>query len=405
VSIEPRMLETAADVAAFCERLAHEPVVGIDTEFHAEGTYFPRLLLVQLSTRHEIAFVDPVSSSLRTADLARILETLRSHGTLLVGHALSNDLGLLLRVGRALPARVFDTQIAAAFLGGGAQVGLKDLLATKLGVELAKGQAMADWARRPLPPKQLEYAAEDVRHLLPLADVLRRELAERQRDAWVDEECALLLDPDVLAPPVPDEAWTKVRRRPREGTRPARLLQALAAERERIAQEADLPPRWILPDERLVDLAVRAPATASALREDTHRQKAPGLDRYATRWLAAIRRAEETAPDGDGPPRETKPLTPGQRGLLDLARLLVTSVAEEAGLAPALLHSCVKETLPDLLPSAPADRAELVARLGISGWRADLVGDSLWALVSGTLRAACVEDEDGLRLRWTNETG
>ena len=394
------MVSTAADLDALCARLATEPEIALDTEFHGEKSYWPKLMLLQLATRSEIVLVDPLAQEIGVAALGRLFEAIRAGGALVVGHAISNDLDILLRASQRLPVRVFDTQIAAAFVGLGHQVGLGRLLAARLSVDVEKRYSMADWSKRPLPPGQLEYAAADVEHMLSLADDLRADLERRGRSAWVVEECARLVDPGSYGDRDPEAAWRSVKKAPRAGTREARVLRALAAEREHIAKEMDRPRQYVLPDELLVDLARRAPRHPRDLHSDTHRRGSPGLQQHAARWLEAVRRSTSATLDAMEPYAPS--LSGAQESLLTVAKMLVAQHAIADDIAPPLVSAFVDE-LPALLLAPPKDRAELETRLGVSGWRAELVGELMWALLSGRLRAQVSVGAEGLELSWSRE--
>lgn len=397
-----RILSTAAELRAFGQRASDEAEVAVDTEFHAEHGYWPRLMLVQVATRRELVIVDPLARGIGGQELGGLLEVLFAPERTVVGHALDRDLEILLRAGGLLPRRVWDTQVAASFLGPVAQPGLAKLLASFLGIELAKQFTMADWSRRPLPADLADYAADDVRHLLPLGDALRAELAKRDRLAWVEDECAALVDPVRYGPPDPESAWRQLRSRSRGDLEQVHRLKALAAERERIAMELDRPRRAVLPDDLLEDLARRAPRSSQEIVGDTHRRYSPGLRDHASRWLDALRRAAATPPR---PPEPTRSLAPAQEGLLTLARLLVTSRAREAEVAPGRILPAVEAGLADVLCDPPRDRGALFAALGLAGWRAALVGEDLWALLTGALAATAESTAEGVALAWRGRDG
>ncbi len=405
MSTEPSVIRNPAQAIAFCERLSDERVVGIDTEIHHDSTYFSHLFLVQFVTSQEIVLFDPVDSELRPADLRRVLTTIREQDILVAGHALQNDLEILLQVTDVLPTRAFDTQIAASFLGKGAQIGLKDLVSNELGVEMEKGHATADWSRRPLPPQQLAYAVADVAHLLPLVARLQAELERRGRLSWFEEECACVLAPEKLALIDPTEAWKKVKKKPRENSAAFPVLQELAAERERIARDKDVPRIRILPDDILVDLATRAPSSSDVLKNDAMRHEHGGLRRYADHWLAAIDRADKRSAQEPGASKRSNNgefLTGPQRDMVDLMRLLVARRAVDEDLAVGLLAAPLRNRIAGIVQSPPADRTAMENQLGLCGWRAELVGETLWKLVSGSLHATCVFENGALELRWTS---
>ena len=235
---EPIWIADGAGFDALIADVEASDRVAIDTEFHGERTYVPKLMLVQIATERAIYLVDPLSD----IDLPALCDALaQPDGPLVIGHALHNDLEIIfLRCGKLLP-RVFDTQIAAAFLGHGLQVGLANLVSRLCDTRLAKDGQMADWSRRPLSDKLRRYAADDVRYLLAVHDTLARGLRERQREAWVMEECARLAD-GARYQRSPERAYLRVGRHRTLRNPDLGVLAAVAAERERLASELDIVP-------------------------------------------------------------------------------------------------------------------------------------------------------------------
>ncbi|MFZ0363574.1 MAG: HRDC domain-containing protein, partial [Candidatus Cybelea sp.] len=252
-----------ADSTAFdrlCVRVADADRVGLDTEFHAERTYSPRLMVVQLAFDDGAAIVD----ALALRDLRPLALALTR--TTVVGHALSADLKIFADRYELVPPRVFDTQIAAAFLGYGMQVSLADLVRGVRGVRLAKSQTVSDWSARPFSERQIEYLVGDVAHLLPLYDVLRPRLEERGRYEWVYEECAELGDIERYRM---DErrAYLRIPGAMRMNRRELGILNEVVKLRDRVARDRDLPVRYVLPDDVVAGLATLRPAQLEDLAQ------------------------------------------------------------------------------------------------------------------------------------------
>ena len=256
--------------------LESEPVVGLDTEFHRERTYYPQLALVQLvwgrPDAQEIALVDATTVDL--SNFARVLES----DTTIVMHSSVQDVEVLLRACNALPAHLFDTQIAAGFAGYNGP-SLATLVQGVLGIRLPKGDRLADWLRRPLSDDQKTYAASDVEHLLPLHAWLLDRLDQQGRSSWAEDECTQLLAKGA-APRDPKEAWWKVKEARQLRGKAIGVAQSLAAWRERRAAEIDQPVRFVLPDLALVGIAQRPPTSVEALRRvpRARRSASPRLD-------------------------------------------------------------------------------------------------------------------------------
>jgi ribonuclease D len=255
-----------SDPAVLQSFLADPPArVGLDTEFIRERTFWPQLALVQVAlggATDEILLVDPL-----VPGMCEVLAPLLANPRVLkVMHSASEDLVAFKRACGVLPAPLFDTQIAAALAGVGGGMGYQRLVHETLGVTLAKGETRSDWLRRPLSPSQLDYAADDVRHLDALYRDLSGRLDAHGRRAWLDEDAARLLQ---QAGDDNGERW------PHLSLRSAQFLDADAQRRllrllrwrDAYARASDRPRNWILDNELAVALARAEPRDQAALQE------------------------------------------------------------------------------------------------------------------------------------------
>jgi len=360
------LITEARALADLCRALAVSEWLALDTEFLRERTYRARLCLIQVANREIVACIDPLAIS----DLGPLYALLHAAGIIKVLHAARQDLEVFSGL-EHLPAPVFDTQIAAAFLGHDDQIGYGALVTAVTGVTLAKTETRTDWSKRPLTAAQLEYAADDVRYLRPVYESLHEQLAARGRLAWVENECAALGDP-ALYRIDPDEAWRRLKGGADLPPVSQQVLRALAAWRERAALARDLPRSWVLRDEVLYELARRTPDGALALAS------VPGLDeraqrRHADGLLTAIaegRRAEPLAIWN-----RAAPLTGAQAAQVKQLMAEVRALAGRQALAPAVLAT--RRDIERLVRGA--DPAELW-----HGWRADLLIPALVPLLSRT---------------------
>ena len=199
-----RWVEDAATFRSLVDELGSCETYGLDTEFHREKTYFPHLALLQISWEGGIALVDPLA-----VDVSPLASVLDGNGVAVL-HAAEQDLEVLERACGTVPSRLFDTQVAAGFLGQ-VSASLVNLVERILGIRLLKGDQLTDWTRRPLSAGQLAYAAGDVAHLLELRRVIGTRLDEMGRSAWAAEEFEILLLRD-RSPTEPDEAWWRLPR-------------------------------------------------------------------------------------------------------------------------------------------------------------------------------------------------
>ncbi|MBM4343515.1 MAG: ribonuclease D [Deltaproteobacteria bacterium] len=383
----PLLCERPDQLAEVAKAVAAADRIAIDTEFHGERSYYPRLMLLQVATAHGVWLIDPLALDLRpfVQDLAR-------GQALVVGHALKNDLRILWQAYDAAFERVFDTQVAAAFLGCGLQMGLSQLVQRVAGVHLAKGEQMADWNQRPLPTKLRQYAANDVAHLLQVHAEQARRLHELGRTEWLDQECQALCDTRAYDRD-PATAGDRVAGARRMDPVEAGVLYAVAALRETMAQQEDAVPHFLVTDEALVALARAKPRTAKDIHAD-RRLQTRVIQKHADRWVQAVAHGLAhplKRPAGRPPP------PPQLEAVASAAMLLVGELANASGIAPQLLTR--RETLIDALREGPASCDELADHAGLHGWRRDLVAPRLWQLLSGELSLRCeVGGEAGFRL-------
>src|SRR5690349_17033456 len=199
------LIATQDGLAAQLERWRAEPWLAVDTEFVREDTYFAQLCLLQLSDGRNQVCVDALA-----VDLAPLFAFLHQPGAIKVFHSAGQDLELFVQRGGDCPRPLFDTQIAAALLGHGEQLGYAALVERRLGLKVDKSLSRTDWSQRPLPEAALAYAADDVRHLAVLYPALREELEQRGRLSWLEAECARATDAARYRPD-PASAWRGVK--------------------------------------------------------------------------------------------------------------------------------------------------------------------------------------------------
>ncbi|MFN2389785.1 MAG: ribonuclease D, partial [Actinomycetota bacterium] len=232
--------------------------VGLDTEFLREKTYKAKLCLLQLATRRAIYLVDPLAG----LDLREVGDLISDPAVEVVVHAGRQDFELFYVGWGIVPRNVFDVQVAAGFAGLGGSLPYGRLVQAATGVALEKGESYSDWCKRPLTPSQLDYAADDVRYLLPAREHLGARLEQMGRTDWVREEMKLLEDPATYSIDV-NEVWRKVSGRGSLSGRQVSVLRELARWREETALRRDIPRGWVVKDQVLVELARRAPTAAA----------------------------------------------------------------------------------------------------------------------------------------------
>jgi ribonuclease D len=362
--VSHRVVTAQRDFDEVVAALQREPRYALDTEFHRERTYFPKLALLQLAWPGDLVIVDPLAVDVTA------LTPLFDSDVLAVLHAAQQDLDVLQHAVGMVPRRLYDTQLASGFLGYSTP-SLVSLLQLELHVSTPKGDRLTDWLRRPLTDSQMEYAAADVAHLLALHDRVESELARRGRSTWAAEACEELRTRPVSGGQ-PDEAWRRLKDARTLRPRARAVAQAVAAWRERRAMQQDVPVRQVLTDLAILGIAQRLPRTPTELAQ------ARGVDERHCRGAIAQELLAAVASGAQAQPPELtlsgEELDRGLRPAVTLVSAWVSQVARDQEVDTALLA-----TRADLTAFL---RGDADARL-LHGWRAEIVGDSLRRLVSG----------------------
>ena len=372
--IPHRYIDTDAGLDAVLKQLDGIDRYALDTEFHRERTYWPKIALLQIAWEEQLVLIDPLSVDL--APLRGLMES----DSLAVLHAASQDLEVLELACGAIPRRLFDTQIAGGFLGMSTP-SLASLHEREFGVQLAKSNRLTDWLERPLQDAQLNYAAADVDRLLEIHDRFVDQLQRLGRITWAEEETEKLRQRD-RGPRDPDEAWRKIKEaRHLKGTALS-VARSIAAWRERRAATIDQPVRFVMSDIAIVSIAQSAPTSHDALG------KVRGVDKGALRGvlgekvLAAIARgvAEDWRPPS---PAKRRNNNRDLRPAVALVSVWVQQVARDQRIDTTLLA-----TRADVEALVRGDEN---ARLCL-GWRAEMAGGLISRLVSGDAALAFHQD-------------
>lgn len=376
---EHEVLDDPAVLDELVEAVLADSHYAIDTEFHREKTYFPRVALVQIGWSGGVALIDPLAVDI--SPLARLFD---SDATAVL-HAADQDLEVFQLECGTVPSTMFDTQIAAGFLGM-ATPSLAALHERWLGLTLPKGDRLTDWLARPLRESQLDYAASDVSHLLELHGRLVAALEERGRREWVDDECELSRSRDRSGRD-PDEAWRRIKEVRQLRGKKLSVARSIAAWRERRAVEVDQPPRFVLPDLAVVSISQRLPKNADSLR------KGRGVDsRYLRNGAGeAILQAVRDGLQAEPPPARSNRAAELDRGLrpaITLVSAWVSQLARDLEIDTAILAT--RSDIEAFL------RGDDDARLA-TGWRADVAGAAVRRLVDGDA-ALAFDGKGGLLL-------
>lgn len=360
-------LSTQSELNDFCERAASAKVLAVDTEFLREKTYYPKLCLVQVAAGDQIAAVDPILIE----DLSPLSALLCDPTVTKVLHACTQDIEVLLDGMGCACAPVFDTQLAAAFLGMRQQVSYASLVEAYCGVRLPKAESLTDWSRRPLDPEQLAYAEDDVRYLPGIYERMMAELVERDRLSWVLPEMEALSDVSRVRRE-PREAYQRLRRASSLTRRQLAIAREACAWREEVAARRDVPRKWVVSDEVVVEVCKRAPATLERLR------RIRGTDQVGDRDARALVEAVQRglACPADECPKVARHARPTMEaeGVIDLMYAVLRLVSEKSGVATQLIA-----TRDDLLDFLQDRESSPLAR----SWRWELAGRTLARLLAG----------------------
>jgi ribonuclease D len=376
MTLSVEYIEETDALASICKEARTDGLYGLDTEFVRDRTYFPHLALIQIATNNRIALIDPLAD----LSLEPLFELLHAEDACPILHAAAQDLEILWLLSGKLPTQLFDTQLAAAFVGLGQQTSYGALVKSVTGLALDKGEQFTDWMRRPLEQSQLAYAADDVRYLRALHDHLRSELESRGRLDVVLEEQALQLDPNRFEL---DEAALLKKVKGARGLPPREqgVARSLAVWRERQAQDRDIPRKWVISDDTLVAIARQKPQQERDLRRirGLHPNEAR---RSSSAIIDAVEAGLQSPIEQSSKQKKTR-LPPEAEIAVDFLKPLLKTLCRQEGIAPAtvgtsaLVEELARGHFEGTLDSEPPAL--------LRGWRGLLVGAPLRQFLNGQL--------------------
>ncbi len=368
-------IRTAEPLYHLCAQAQAEGRIALDLEFIREHSYAPRLALIQIAVSDNCAIVDP----LEVHDLSPLLDLWTSPQVRKVLHAAGQDTEVLHWHAGAVPTHIFDTQIAAALIGLGDQLAYARLVDQLLGVSLSKGESYSDWLQRPLSPAQIAYALDDVRYLLPLQDALSQRLEAMGRATWLAEECQRFANPAIYQRD-PRQLFRRIRRSNTLSAAGLAILCELAAWRDREARQRDRPPGSVLHDEMLVDVARKAPRTLDELQR-LRGFPARELERSGTSLLTAVAHGL-AVPEAERPqPLHGRGPTPAEELIVRFLEACLKALCAREKLSSAFIAS--RTDLETLVRRYRQGRLDSEGSPMLEGWRGDLAGKELLAVLSG----------------------
>lgn len=356
-------IASQADLEAFLERASKHDVLAIDTEFLREKTYYPKLCLLQMGTAEEIAIIDPFGID----DLTVIRPILENEKIVKLFHAGYQDIEIMLYDIGCVPHPLFDTQVAAALLGQTQQIGYGALVHSMCGVKLKKADSFTDWSARPLSDSQLKYAADDVIYLPKLYDIMTEKLKSKGRLSWLDDEFREMEMPESY---LVDER-ERFRRLKHVGQLSRRQMAAareMAAWREIEARKRNIPRRWVLTDEQIVESCRREPKKIDDLfmvRGIRERLTTRDARELISLVRAALDSAPDTWPEVQNNSRSEQNVDIQVEMLMSIVRMR----AKENDIAIPTLASTA-----DVTAIARGHRKNIDL---LKGWRREIVGNDL----------------------------
>ena len=365
-----KVIATTAALEKFCAEAMTARYVTVDTEFMRENTYYPKLCLLQIASADDAVLVDPLADGI---DLAPVFALMAAPQVLKVFHAARQDIEIFVHLSGAVPAPIFDTQIAGMACGFGDAISYDRLVKSVVGVEIDKSSRFTDWARRPLGDRQLTYALSDVTHLRLVFEALEERLRANGREPWLADEMAVLTDPATYVV-APEDAWRRLKlRNPKPRT--LAVLRELAALRENEARRRDLPRNRVLRDEVLTEIAASVPSTPEELARARSISDNVAKGKLGQGILEAVRRGANSDRNSWPRPPAATPPRRGREPVVELLRVLLKLKAEEHGVAQKLIAN-----MADLDLIADDDDADVPA---LNGWRREIFGDAAIALKHG----------------------
>lgn len=371
-------IDSQEHLADCCQQWSKQNHLALDTEFVRTNTFYPRFGLLQVADHSHCYLIDPLTID----NWECFTELFASKDLCFILHSCGEDLNLFASLFRLLPARIFDTQIAAAFLGSGFSISYQGLVEDALGITLPKSETRSDWLRRPLSQMQLHYAAADVAYLLDLRELQQDRLHEHGLQQWFEGECANLLR--MAAQTEQRNTWqgmyANISNAWRLDDSALQRLQRLCVWRELEARERDKPRNWIAKDGELFLIANNIDGNSATIDQlfDLELDKRM-LNRYGKKILSALR--DDSLSDGmPDRSRLNTPLSGSERKLLKAGQKLVQEKAEQVGMAPEILGR--KRWLIELIQRYRQHGSFLESQHG-GDWRMQILNPELSNILSG----------------------
>lgn len=367
------IITTTGDLETLCHNLGNDPYVTVDTEFMRERTYWADLCLIQIAGAGHEAIIDPQADGI---DLSAFFDLMANENIVKVFHAARQDVEIIHHLSGKIPRPLFDTQIAAMVCGFGDQIGYEPLVRRLADAQIDKSSRFTDWSRRPLTDKQLHYALSDVTHLRVVYEKLKAKLDASGREPWLAEEMEILTAEETYQTD-PEQAWKRVKFRPRKKVQQA-ILMAVAAWREAEAQNRNVPRNRIIKDDAIGELAMQAPKDHKALSRLRAVPKGYANSRHGEAIIAAVARGLsmdlDQVPDVQDRSRR---LPEGTGEIAEILKLALKITAEQEGIAARIIANASDI---EAIAAGADDNVK-----ALRGWRRALFGETALQLKAGKL--------------------
>ncbi|MEM1070489.1 MAG: HRDC domain-containing protein [Planctomycetota bacterium] len=383
-------IESSIQLREFCDKISDEPVIAFDTEFVSEDSYRPKLCLIQVAAGKELAIIDPI----HVEQTEPFWDLLTETGRTVIAHAAREESRFCFRYTGKPISGLFDTQLAAGFVGMEYPASLATLTQRLCNKTLPKGETRTNWSRRPLSRDQITYALNDVLDLQFMARKLAEMVDRLGRATWLEEETGLLQQKVIDGET--KENWRRVSGSSGLNARQMETVRQLWLWREGRAREMDRLPRRVLRDDLMVELAKRGSTDQRKIKGIRGMERRGFSEHYADIG-AAIQRALDT-PEKDLPKRAR-----GSRKVVSpmLSQFFSTAfacISRQQKLAPSIVGNAddVRELLGYKLDRKQHDPEPAL----LKGWRGEIVGKTFDRLLAGELSIGIADLNDPQPLKF-----
>ena len=359
------LIETAGTLQEFCIQLEHQSLIAVDTEFTRIRTYYSALELIQIAAEGVEFCVDAAQCK----NLSVLQRLVQVPARTIVFHSATQDLDVLKRV-NLIPARVFDTQIAAV-LCGYERISYQAMVDQALGVSLAKELTRSKWHKRPFSRQQLEYAMDDVRYLIPLYNVLMEMLEQKNRLKWIEEECNRLLEQQFVKLDHSD-VWKHFHAAGKLPIPKQHIAKKLLIWRDQQARKRNLPLQWVLSNQQVMEIATVYPLGRKQLLEILGLDSSTKKARWVPELLEIL--ASQSLKTSEAVWKPGRLPTKSEKKLASLILSELGKVASEENIPVDLL--CTRKEAIQLARHRNINNVRLM-----SGWRKELAEERVRKLI------------------------